>query len=91
MPRQPSLLIEQRDEGFQKLRDLTVATFCWALGLLAAFSVIAAVTIPGQGTTASTSATNPVTDTGQLQGPVAGSFQPAGGGAGPLVVSGGSR
>ncbi|HEV2029546.1 MAG TPA: hypothetical protein VGS16_13625 [Candidatus Dormibacteraeota bacterium] len=91
MPGQPNILVEQRNDGLQKLRDLTIASFCWALGLLAVFSVIAAVTIPGQSTTASNSATSPVTDTGQLQGPVDGSFQPAGGGGAPLVVSGGSR
>lgn len=91
MPGQSNILIEQRDDGLQKLRDLTIATFCWALGLLAVFSVIAAVTIPGQSATASTTAASQVTDSGQLQGPDEGSLQPAGGGAVPLAVSGGSR
>jgi hypothetical protein len=89
---QPNVLIEQRDDGLQKLRDLTIATFCWALGLLAVFSVIAAVTIPGQSNTAaSSSATSSITDDGQLQGPVDGAFQPAVSGGAPLVVTGGSR
>jgi hypothetical protein len=91
MPGPPNILIEQRNDGLQKLRDLTIASFCWALGLLAVFSVIAAVTIPGQSASASTSATSPVTDTGQLQGPVEGSFRPVGGSGVPLAVSGGSR
>jgi hypothetical protein len=91
MPGQPNILIEQRDDGLQKLRDLTIASFCWALGLLAVFSVIAAVTIPGQSTTSTSSATSSATDTGQLQAPDEGSFQPAGGGRVPLAVSGGSR
>lgn len=90
MPGQPNILIEQRNASLQKLRDLTIATFCWALGLLAVFFVIAAVTIPGESTTAANNVTSPVTDIGQLQGPVDGAFQSAGGGA-PLVVSGGSR
>jgi len=34
--------IEQRDQGFQKLRDLTRIAFFWSAGLLALCSVIAA-------------------------------------------------
>ena len=90
MPGQPESLIEQRNDGLQRLRDLTIASFCWALGMLAVFSVIAAVTIPGQGAVAPSSATSSATDAGQLQGPEDGSFRPAGGGM-PVAVSGGSR
>ena len=90
MPGQPNILIDQRNDGLEKLRALTIASFCWALGLLAVFSVIAAVTIPGQSTTAANTVTSPVTDSGDLQGPVAGSLQAAAGSP-PFVVSGGSR
>jgi hypothetical protein len=88
--------MEQRDQGFQKLRDLTRICFLWSAGLLALFSVIAAVTIPGQSQNTSTTTNSddtsiaPTTDDGQtLQGPVAGSFQPGGGR--PIAVSGGSH
>jgi hypothetical protein len=99
MVRDPITAIEARDQGLQKLRDITKASFFWSAGLVAAFSVIAAVTIPGQSQTSSvspasqadssTSATQPADDN-QLQGPVAGSFQPRGGGP-PMVVTGGSH
>ena len=91
MPGQSNILIDQRDDGLQKLRDLTIASFCWALGLLAVFSVIAAVTIPGQSTTAASRATSAATDTGQLQGPAEGSFRPVGGSGVPLVARSSSR
>ena len=88
--------IEQRDQGFHKLRDLTRIAFFLSAGLLALCSVIAAVTIPGQTQNASTSnnpadsSIAPTTDDDQsVQGPVAGSFQPGGGR--PIAVSGGSH
>ena len=91
--------IEQRDRALQKLRDLTWASFMWAAGLVAVFSVIAAVTLPGSqaqpasGTTpsAGTSTTaSSFNDDGQLQPPADGTFQ-AGGGNPPVAVSGGSH
>jgi hypothetical protein len=93
----PIEAIEQRDQGFQKLRDLTRICFLWSAGLLALFSVIAAVTIPGQSQNTTTTTTNsdgtsiaPTTDDGQqFQAPVAGSFQSGGGR--PIAVSGGSH
>jgi hypothetical protein len=92
----PIEAIEQRDQGFQKLRDLTRICFLWSAGLLALFSVIAAVTIPGQSQNTTTTTTTsddtsiaPTTDDGQLQGPATGSFQPGGGR--PIAVSGGSH
>jgi hypothetical protein len=95
--RQPIEAIEQRDQGFQKLRDLTRICFLWSAGLLALCSVIAAVTIPGQTQNTTSTSTNPgdtssaaTTDDSQsLQGPVAGTFQPGGGR--PIAVSGGSH
>lgn len=99
MVRDPIAAIEERDQGLQKLRDLTKACFFWSAGLVAAFSVIAAVTIPGQSQTSSTSPTSQAdsntstsqpADDNQLQGPVAGSFQPGGGGR-PFVATGGSH
>jgi hypothetical protein len=91
--------IEQRDQGFQKLHDLTKTCFYWAVGLLAAFSVIAAVTNPGQSQGSSNASpsqanfdgsTSQFTDDGQqLQAPAQGSFQPSY--SRPVVVSGGSH
>jgi hypothetical protein len=97
MVRYPIEAMEQRDQGFQKLRDLTKICFLWSAGLLALCSVIAAVTIPGQSqNNASTSSntvdtsTTPTTDDGEpLQGPATGTFQPGGGR--PIAVSGGSH
>jgi len=99
MASEPIEAIVQRDQALQKLRDLTWACFLWAAGMVAVFSVIAAATVPGQGqgtaTTppasdqSNTSATT-ITDDGQLQAPVGGSFQAAGGNP-PVVVSGGSH
>jgi len=90
--RHPIEAIEQRDQGFQKLRDLTRICLFASAGLLALFSVIAAVTIPGQsqsqGTPTSVAPTN-VDDGQPLQGPVAGSF--GSGGGRPIAVSGGSH
>jgi hypothetical protein len=95
--RHPIEAMEQRDQGFQKLRDLTKICFLWSAGLLALCSVIAAVTIPGQSqNNASTSSntvdtsTTPTNDDGEpLQGPATGTFQPGGGR--PIAVSGGSH
>jgi hypothetical protein len=98
MVRHPIEAMEQRDQGFQKLSDLTRIVFFWCAGLLALFSVIAAVTIPGQSQNTSNTPANPgdtsfapaTTDDGQpLQGPATGSFQPGGGR--PIAVSGGSH
>src|ERR1700681_628967 len=99
MATEPIEAMIQRDQAMQKLRDLTWACFLWAAGLVAVFSVIAAATIPGQsqgaqststGSDTSSSSASTLTDDGQLQAPVSGSFQSAGGSP-PLVVSGGSR
>jgi len=99
MASEPIEAIIQRDQAMQKLRDLTWACFLWAAGMVAVFSVIAAATVPGQGQ--GSAATPPAsdqshpssstfTDDGQLQPPVSGSFQSAGGSP-PLAVSGGSH
>lgn len=99
MASEPIEAIIQRDQAMQKLRDLTWACFMWAAGMVAVFSVIAAATVPGQAQAAagnsptadqSNSSTNSFTDDGQLQPPIGGSFQSAGGRP-PLVVSGGSH
>jgi hypothetical protein len=99
MAPEPIEAIIQRDQAMQKLRDLTWACFLWAAGMVAVFSVIAAATVPGQGqSTANTAPTSDqsntsastFTDDGQLQAPVSGSFQSAGGNP-PLAVSGGSH
>jgi hypothetical protein len=100
MAPEPIEAIIQRDQGMQKLRDLTWACFLWAAGMVAVFSVIAAATVPGQGQgAANTTPTNSdqtntsastFTDDGQLQAPVSGSFQSAAGSP-PLAVSGGSH
>lgn len=97
MIRHPIEAMEQRDQGFQKLRDLTKICFLWSAGLLALFSVVAAVTIPGQTQNSTSTSTNPddtslvpTNDDGQpLQGPATGTFQPGGGR--PIAVSGGSH
>jgi hypothetical protein len=89
--------IEQRDRALLKLGALTRACLLAATGLLAFFSVIAAVTIPGQGHPASTqsgSTDNTLTAqvppvTQPLQGPTS---RPLQGGSGrPVAVSGGSH
>jgi hypothetical protein len=99
MAAEPIEAIEQRDRAMQKLQDLTWACFMWAAGMVAVFSVIAAVTLPGQtqgspsssaGTDSSSSSASTFTDDGQLQAPVSGSFQSAGGNP-PRAVSGGSH
>jgi hypothetical protein len=100
MAQEPIEAMEQRDRAMQKLHDLTWACFMWAAGLVAVFSVIAAVTLPGQtqnssGTTAGSDPSNSAPsvftdDGGQLQPPANGSFQ-GGGGSPPLAVSGGSH
>lgn len=95
--------IEQRDQGLQKLSDLTKNIFYWALGLLAVFSVTAAVTNSGQSPGSSNSSTSQAgfddsttqtqfTDDGQqqqLQAPTQGSYQPTY--SRPVAVSGGSH
>jgi hypothetical protein len=95
----PIRAIEKRDQGLQKLSDLTKAFFFGALGLLAIFSVIAAVTIPGKSQTSSDVAAIPVTsdsstsqatdDQSQLRPPATGSFKSGSGR--PIAVSGGSH
>jgi hypothetical protein len=99
MAPEPIEAMMQRDQAMQKLRDLTWACFLWAAGMVAVFSVIAAATVPGQaqaGTNApptsdqSNSSASTFTDDGQLQPPVSGSFQSAGGNP-PMAVSGGSH
>ena len=90
--------IEQRDQALLKLSDLTRACLFLATALLAAFSVIAAVTIPGQSQISANSSTNPgqtedapvsqVTGNGQLR-PGTGSLRHTGGR--PIAVSGGSH
>jgi hypothetical protein len=96
---EPLEAIVQRDQAMQKLRDLTWACFLWAAGMVAVFSVIAAATVPGQGqgsaatppaSDQSNTSSSTFTDDGQLQPPVSGSFQSAGGSP-PLAVSGGSH
>jgi len=87
---------DQRDQGLQKLRTLTIASLLGGTSLLAFFWGLAAATIPGQsdaGTTASagtSAATTPsLSGEDQFQHPDDGSFS-SGAGA-PHVVSGGSR
>lgn len=99
MVRAPIKAIEQRDQALQKLGDLTRACFFGALGLLAIFSVTAAVTNPGKSQTTSDIAATPITsdistsqaadDHAPLQRPVAGSFKSGSGR--PIAVSGGSH
>src|ERR1700730_15850893 len=92
----PNEAIEQRDQAFQRLSDLTKICFFWSGVLLALFSGIAAVTIPGQsqnipGTTPNLGDTSaaPTTDDDQpLPGPGMGTLQPGGGR--PIAVPGGS-
>jgi hypothetical protein len=99
MASEPIEAIIQRDQAMQKLRDLTWACFLWAAGMVAVFSVIAGATVPGQGqgsaatppaSDQSNTSSSTFTDDGQLQPPVSGSFQSAGGSP-PLAVSGGSH
>jgi hypothetical protein len=96
---EPIEAIIQRDQAMQKLRDLTWACFMWAAGMVAVFSVIAAVTLPGQsqgspvsspGADNASNSAPTFTDDGQIQAPAGGSFQSSGGNP-PIVVSGGSR
>ena len=100
MTHDPIEAIEQRDQGFQRLSDLTKICFFWAAGLLALFSVVAAVTIPGSSqntpttTPTNTGNTSLAPNTGDddqpvLQGPAAGSIQQ--GATRPIAVSGGSH
>src|SRR4030081_30428 len=86
----------ERDNAVMLLRELTTACALGATVLLAAFSLIAAMTIPGgQTNTASSGTGTPAadntqtsTDDGELQPPVSG--QVAAGGAAPVAVTGGS-
>ena len=97
MVRNQSEAIEQRDQALLKLSDLTRGSLFVATALLAAFSVIAAVTIPGQSQAATGTATNPSDDataqtsySGQpLQAPSSGSLQRGSGR--PVAVSGASH
>jgi hypothetical protein len=81
--------IEQRDQGLLELSDLTRACLFVATALLAAFSVIAAVTIPGQ-TTPTDNSANQVANTTQPHQalPAAPVHRSAGH---PVAVSGGSH
>jgi hypothetical protein len=85
-----------RDNALSLLRDLTAVCAIGATALLGAFTVIAAVTVPGQ------NSSNPVTpstagsgnasqssDDGNLQPPSVAASQR--GGSGAVAVSGGSR
>ena len=89
--------IEQRDQALLKLSDLTRGSLFVATALLAAFSVIAAVTIPGQSQATASTATTAGDDaaaqtsySGQrLQAPASGSLQRGSGR--PIAVSGGSH
>ena len=89
--------IEQRDLALLKLSDLTRACLFVATALLAAFSVIAAVTVPGQSqatastpTSSSDGITTETSDSGQpLQAPATGPVRRGSGR--PIAVSGGSR
>ena len=85
-----------RDDALTLLRDITAACAVGAIALLGAFTLIAALTVPG------TNASNPATaapaetgnptqsDDGELQPPSRGQLAQVGGGSG-VAVSGGSR
>jgi hypothetical protein len=102
MVKAPIEAIEQRDRAMQKLRDLTWACFMWAAGMVAVFAVIAAATVPGATSSSASSSSNSTSsdssnassgafsDDGQLQPPIGGTFQTAGGSP-PRAVSGGSH
>jgi hypothetical protein len=89
--------IKQRDQALLKLSDLTRASLFVATALLAAFSVIAAVTIPGQSQATASTPTNSsdsfiteTSDSGQpLQAPTTGPLRRGSGR--PIAVSGGSH
>jgi hypothetical protein len=94
--------IEHRDRGLARLNDLTVAVAIGATGLLGAFAIIAATTVPGHsdGTALAASGSNDQSQTGfgtddsngqaGFQQPNNNSFTQAGSSA-PIAVSGGSR
>jgi hypothetical protein len=95
MARAPATTSAERDNAVTLLRELTTACALGATVLLAAFSLIAAVTIPGGQTNAPSSGTGPSTsdnqtstDDGELQPPSTG--QVSAGGAAPVAVTGGS-
>ncbi len=91
----PATASSDRDNALLLLRELTKASAIVATILLAAFTLIAAMTIPGKGSAAS-SGSNPAAtndtqtsaDDGELQPPSNGQVQ-AGGGL-PVAVTGGS-
>jgi hypothetical protein len=91
----PATTSSDRDNALLLLRELTKASAIVATILLAAFTLIAAMTIPGKGSAASsgsspaaTTDTQVPTDDGALQPPSNRQIQ-AGGGI-PVVVTGGS-
>jgi|ERR1700730_1423336 hypothetical protein len=97
MVRAPATTSADRDNAVALLRELTTACALAATVLLAAFTLIAAVTIPGgQSSSASTGTGTPASDSqqtssddnSQLQPPTAGQVS-AGGGL-PVAVTGGS-
>ena len=93
---------DQRDRGLERLRNLTVATAVGATGLAALLSMVAALSIPGQGGSGSpTSGTGQgaALDPNQSQNlgddqqnqNAFGGFLSGGGGGSPVAVSGGSH
>jgi hypothetical protein len=95
MVRTPATASSDRDSALLLLRELTKASAIVATILLAAFSLIAAMTIPGNSKAASSGSTPSATtgnqvasDDGELQPPSNGQVQ-AGGGV-PVAVTGGS-
>jgi hypothetical protein len=95
MVRASATTSDDRDNGLLLLRELTKASAIVATILLAAFTLIAAMTIPGKGSAASsgstptaTTDTQVSTDDGELQPPANRQVQ-AGGGV-PVAVTGGS-
>jgi hypothetical protein len=96
MVRAPETATIDRDNALLLLRELTKASAIVATILLGAFSLIAAMTIPGTSSPGS-SASNPAAtnsnqvpaDNGELQPPSEGQVQ-AGAGAPSVAVTGGS-
>ena len=91
----PATTSDDRDNALLLLRELTKASAIVATILLAAFTLIAAMTIPGKGSAASSgsspAATNDTqvsSDDGELQ-PPSNPIVQAGGGV-PVAVTGGS-
>ncbi|TME58312.1 MAG: hypothetical protein E6I58_03265 [Chloroflexi bacterium] len=97
MAQAPIATSATRDNALSLLRDLTAAVAIGATALLGVFTLIAALTIPGQngsnqGTAGTADTGNPShsSDDSNLQPPIRGGLQQAGGGA-AVAVSGGSR